>query len=110
MGLKETLMMHWCNLVTKYPMLLGAGGQNTKNYVMSIIWAIGTVIMGGGGAWLVIMGAKDLIKALQGENKDVKKACIGIGVIVLGGGFILMGIGGLQSLANSIGSDFSGIH
>lgn len=110
MGLKETLMMHWCNLVTKYPMLLGAGGQNTKNYVMNIIWAIGTVIMGGGGAWLVIMGAKDLIKALQGENKDVKKACIGIGVIVLGGGFILMGIGGLQSLARSIGSDFSGIH
>lgn len=110
MGLKETLMMHWCNLAVKYPVLLGAGGNNTANYVKNIIWAIGNVILQGGGAWLVVMGFKDVIKALAGENKDVKKACIGIGCIVLGGGLIAMGVGGMISLSNSLGSDFNGIH
>ena len=61
----------------------------------------------GGGAWLVAMGVKDLVKAMAGENKDVKNACIAIGVIVLGGLLGFLGVANWMSLANSMAQDFN---
>lgn len=107
MGLKDVVMLHMFQLMNKFPMVLGDAGQATASYVKKIIGGITNVIMIGGGAWLVAMGVKDLIKAMSGENKDVKNACIAIGVIVLGGLLGLLGVTNLMNLAHSMGQDFN---
>lgn len=107
MGLKDVVMLHMFQFMNKYPMVLGDAGSATASYVKKIIGGITNVIMIGGGAWLVAMGVKDLVKAMSGENKDVKNACIAIGVIVLGGLLGLLGVTNLMNLAHSMGQDFN---
>lgn len=107
MGFKDVVMLHMFQLMNKFPMVLGDAGQATASYVKKIIGGITNVIMIGGGAWLVAMGVKDLVKAMSGENKDVKNACIAIGVIVLGGLLGFLGVANLMSLANSMAQDFN---
>lgn len=103
MGFKDVVMLHMFQLMNT----LGAAGDNTAHYVQQIIGGITNVIMIGGGAWLVAMGVKDLVKAMSGENKDVKNACIAIGVIVLGGLLGIMGVVKLTSIAHTMGQDFN---
>lgn len=103
MGFKDVVMLHMFQLMNT----LGAAGDNTANYVKQIIGGITNVIMIGGGAWLVAMGVKDLVKAMSGENKDVKNACIAIGVIVLGGLLGVIGVVKLTSIAHTMGQDFN---
>lgn len=107
MGFKDVVMLHMFQLMNKFPMVLGDAGDNTANYVSKIIGGITNVIMIGGGAWLVAMGVKDLVKAMSGENKDVKNACIAIGVIVLGGLLGVIGVVKLTSIAHTMGQDFN---
>lgn len=103
MGFKDVVMLHMFQLMNT----LGAAGDKTANYVKQIIGGITNVIMIGGGAWLVAMGVKDLVKAMSGENKDVKNACIAIGVIVLGGLLGVIGVVKLTSIAHTMGQDFN---
>ena len=108
MGFKDVVMLHMFQLMNKFPMLLGSQGAGaaTASYVSKIIGGITNVIMIGGGAWLVAMGVKDLVKAMSGENKDVKNACIAIGVIVLGGLLGILGVTNMMNLATSLSRDF----
>lgn len=102
MGFKDVVMLHMFQFMNT----LGVGDA-TANYVKQIIGGITNVIMIGGGAWLVAMGVKDLVKAMSGENKDVKNACIAIGVIVLGGLLGVIGVVKLTSIAHTMGQDFN---
>lgn len=105
MGLKDAVMFHMFQFMNT--MVLGDAGAATASYVKKIIGGITNVIMIGGGAWLVAMGIKDLVKAMSGENKDVKNACIALGVIVLGGLLGFLGVANLMKLATSLGQDFN---
>ena len=85
-------------------------GSKTRNYGQSVVGAIMNIALGVGGGVLVIVGVKDIVSALMGENKDWKKAGIGIVCLVAGGGFLIMGVSTVFSWANSLGSDFSNLN
>lgn len=88
-------------------MVLGAGGQNTANFVNKVLKSIGYVIVSCGGLVLVIAGAKSFIAGWVPDQKDLKKIALGLLTIAIGGALIIMGIMGLQNLASNIGQDFT---
>lgn len=89
----------------------GSGnGSKTRSYGQSIVGAVMNIVLGLGGGILVVVGVKDIVSALMGENKDWKKAGIGIVCLVAGGGFLIMGVATVFSWAHSLGSDFSDLN
>lgn len=85
-------------------------GSNTRNYGQSVVGAVMNIALGVGGGILAVVGVKDIVSALMGENKDWKKAGIGIVCLVVGGGFLIMTVANVYSWANTLGNDFSGIN
>ena len=94
-------------LVLMNNMVLGAGGQNTSNYVNKILASLGYVIAISGGFLLVIMGVKSMIAGLVPDQKDLKKIALGLVTIAAGGAAMIMGVAGFRSLAQNIGQDFT---
>lgn len=90
--------------------IMATGGTQTRNYVMGAINALMTVLLGGGGLWLVVIGVKDVIKAMSGETKDWKGAGLGAFTGILGGALIVAAVGTVTSMFRSFGADFNLIH
>lgn len=88
----------------------GSGGSETRSYGQSVVGALMNIALGVGGGILVVVGVKDIVSALMGENKDWKKAAIGIVCLVVGGGFIIMTVANVYSWANTLGNDFSNLN
>ena len=85
-------------------------GSKTRSYGQSIVGALMNIALGVGGGVLAVVGVKDIVSALMGENKDWKKAGIGIVCLVAGGGFLIMTVANVYSWANTLGNDFSNLN
>lgn len=90
--------------------IMATGGMQTRDYVVGIITAILTVVAGGGGAWLIVVGVKDVIKSFSGESKDWGGVFKGIGTGIVGGAIFIASAGVLINMFRSFGGDFNMIH
>lgn len=102
-------------LVNVFPLIAAdnfgtENGSKTRSYGQSVIGALLNVALGLGGGILIVVGVKDIVSALMGENKDWKKAGIGIVCLVAGGGFLIMTVANVCSWAHNLGNDFSDLN
>ncbi len=88
-------------------MILGAGGQNTANFLNKIIYSIGYAVITCGGGVLIVVGVKTFIAGWIPDSKNIKLILLGLLTVAIGGALILMGINGFKSLANNLGQDFT---
>ena len=112
-ALIKTLQYKW--LTNVFPLIAAdnfgtENGSKTRNYGQSVVGAVMNIVLGVGGGILAVVGVKDIVSALMGENKDWKKAGIGIVCLVAGGGFLIMTVANVYSWANNLGNDFSNLN
>ena len=90
----------------------GAGrtGGRTRNYAKDVGSTAMNIVLMVVGVALLIVGIKDIGSALMGDNKDWKKAGIGVVVLLIGGGMLLMNVSGVFSWGQNLGSDFSNLN
>lgn len=88
----------------------GADGQWTTSKGVKIVAAIGAVIVGVGGAWLIVRGILDVINALKGNDKDMRLALQGVGVGIVGGVIIAAAFAGFNAFFKQAGQDFNVIN
>lgn len=104
MSFLTTMQLYWLNFLTTAYL---AVGDKTKQYAINIITGIGTIIAGAGGTWLIVVGIKDIVSALNGDSKDWKKVIISVIVITIGGAILAMSVTNFINLGKNIGSDFN---
>lgn len=82
-------------------------GEATTQFLIGLLKGVGGVLAAVGGTYLIVwVGAKDIIKGLSGENKDIKKILIGLATMVAGGIIVAIGVAGLLSIGTTLGADF----